>query len=91
MGAPEADLEQTEHGLVCKGDGWFVVNARDVRWYKTGDARVSNFAGDTRFEQLGVSIEVLGPGEPMASYHREWDQEGFLVLRGSGVLVVEGE
>jgi len=27
----------------------------------------------------------------MACYHREWDQEGFLVLRGSGTLVVEGE
>ena len=24
----EATLEQTEHGIVSKGDGWFVVNAR---------------------------------------------------------------
>ena len=88
---PQAQLEQTEHGLVCKSDGWFVVNARDARWYRTGDARISNLAGDTRFEQLGVGIEVLGPSEPMACYHREWDQEGFLVLRGSGTLIVEGE
>ena len=88
---PQAQLEQTEHGLVRKSDGWFVVNARDARWYRTGDARVSNLAGDIRFEQVGVGIEVLGPDEPMACYHREWDQEGFLVLRGSGTLVVEGE
>ena len=88
---PEAQLEETEHGLVPAGEGWFVVNAREARWYRTGDARTSNLAGDTRFEQLGVAIEVLGPGEPMACYHREWDQEGFLVLRGSGTLVVEGE
>ena len=91
MDVPEAQLEETEHGLVVKGDGWFVVNARDVRWYRTGDARITNLGGDTRFEQVGVSIEMLGPGEPMACYHREWDQEGFLVLRGSGTLVVEGE
>jgi uncharacterized cupin superfamily protein len=91
MDVPEAQLEATEHGLVARNEGWFVVNARDVRWYRTGDARITNLAGDTRFEQIGVSIEVLGPGEPMACYHREWDQEGFLVLRGSGTLVVEGE
>lgn len=91
MDVPEAQLEETEHGLVCKSGGWFVVNAREVRWSRTGDARISNFAGDTRFEQLGIAIEVLGPGEPMACYHREWDQEGFLVLQGSGTLVVEGE
>ena len=29
---PEVPLEQTEHGLVSKGDGWFVRNARDARW-----------------------------------------------------------
>lgn len=87
----EARLEETEHGLVCKSDGWFVVNARDVRWHRTGGARITNLAGDTRFEQLGIGIEVLGAGEPMACYHREWDQEGFLVVRGSGTLVVEGE
>ena len=27
---PEAPLEPTENGLVPKGDGWFVLNARDV-------------------------------------------------------------
>ena len=59
MSGSEADREETEHGLVCKGDGWFLVNARDVRWYRTGEARITNFGGDTRFEQLGVSIEVL--------------------------------
>jgi hypothetical protein len=27
---PESKLEQTEHGLVPKGEGWFVVNAREA-------------------------------------------------------------
>jgi hypothetical protein len=31
----EAPLEMTEHGLVCKGDGGFVVNAREVRWFES--------------------------------------------------------
>lgn len=26
---PEPRLESTDHGLVPKGDGWFVVNTRD--------------------------------------------------------------
>lgn len=87
----EAPLEQTEHGLVCTGPGWFVVDVREARWWRTGDARIANLEGDTRFDELGIGIEVLGPGEPMACYHREDDQEGFLVLSGSGTLVVEGE
>ena len=29
---PEAELEQTENGLVSQGDGWYVVNARETRW-----------------------------------------------------------
>jgi hypothetical protein len=28
----EARLEQTEHGLVPQGEGWFVLNARDAPW-----------------------------------------------------------
>ncbi|HVS85200.1 MAG TPA: cupin domain-containing protein [Gaiellaceae bacterium] len=92
MAVPEAPLEATDLGLVCKGDGWFVVNARDVRWRVCeGRDRFTNFAGDTRFEQLGIGISVMGPGEPMALYHWENDQEDFLVLSGEGTLVVEGE
>jgi mannose-6-phosphate isomerase-like protein (cupin superfamily) len=44
-----------------------------------------------RFEQLGVGLTVLEPGEPMAMYHREIDQEDFLVLAGEALAIVEGE
>jgi hypothetical protein len=27
---PESKLEKTEHGLVPKGEGWFVLNMRDA-------------------------------------------------------------
>ncbi len=28
----EAELLETDAGLVPDGEGWFVVNARDARW-----------------------------------------------------------
>jgi hypothetical protein len=30
---PESQLVQTERGLVPKGDGWFVLNARRTQWW----------------------------------------------------------
>jgi uncharacterized cupin superfamily protein len=88
---PEAELERTEHGLVYKGDGWFVVNAEDVRWREwDGAGRSTNFGGDIVFDQIGVGITVLGAGEPLSMYHWESDEEDFLILSGTGVLVVEG-
>jgi uncharacterized cupin superfamily protein len=47
--------------------------------------------GDTDFQQLGVNLTLLGPGEPMAMYHWEADQEDFLVLSGEALLIIEGE
>src|ERR671939_2138916 len=92
MDVPEAPLEQSEHGLVCKGPGWFVVNARDVRWRRSpGMGRSSNFGGDTIFDQLGIGLTVLGPGEPMSMYHWETDEEDFLILSGEATLVIEGQ
>ena len=89
---PQAPVEATEHGLVCKGEGWFVVNAREMRWYESeGWGKHSNFGGDTLFAQLGFGIQVLGPGEPMSMYHWESDQEDFLVLSGTATLIVEGQ
>jgi uncharacterized cupin superfamily protein len=72
--------------------GWFVLNARDARWLDN-DAfgAYMRLEQDERFEQVGVNISVLRPGQPMCLYHGEEDQEDFLVLSGEGVLLVEGE
>jgi uncharacterized cupin superfamily protein len=89
---PEAKLEATEHGLVPRGDGWFVANTRDLVWFDRGvRGKVVGFDGEPEFEQIGIAIFVLGPGEPMSMYHWEADQEDFLVLSGEAMLVVEGE
>jgi uncharacterized cupin superfamily protein len=89
---PEAPLEPTEHGLVPAGDGWFVVNARDAAW-REGEWRSAMcvFEGEPGFAQVGINLNVLGPGQPMSMYHWEADQEDFLVLSGEAVLIVEGE
>ena len=89
---PESPLESTEHGLVPQGEGWFVVNAREARWrHARGRGAVCIFSGEPEFPQVGVNLFVLGPGEPMAMYHWEADQEDFLVLAGDALLIVEGE
>lgn len=92
---PESPIEPTEHGLVPKGKGWFVLNAREAPWVERPGrgtyCEFEGFDGEADFSQLGVNIAVLPPGEPMAMYHYENDQEDFLVLAGEGMLVIEGE
>jgi uncharacterized cupin superfamily protein len=93
---PESKLEKTEHGLVPKGEGWFVLNLRDAVW-RHADGRgavcvvLDDFEGERQADQLGVNPFVLGPGEAMAMYHWEADQEDFLVVSGEAILIVEGE
>jgi uncharacterized cupin superfamily protein len=89
---PEAELEQNEHGRAPAGEGWFVLNAREARWrHREGRGERLPFEGEQGFPQLGVSVFVLGPGEPIGMYHWEADQEDFLVLSGEALLLVEGE
>jgi quercetin dioxygenase-like cupin family protein len=82
----------SKNGLVVDGEGWFVVNARESRWKTEGPlGSYCNFEGKRRFPQLGININVLEPGEAIGKYHRENAQEGFLVLTGECLLIVEGQ
>jgi uncharacterized cupin superfamily protein len=68
---------------------WFVRNLREMRWWDRGPRGfVTDLVGDDD-AQVGVNLFVLGPGQPMSMYHWEADQEGFLVLSGEAVLIVE--
>ena len=94
----ESRFEEDENGLKPVGDGWFIMNARDARWrHREGRGDNLAFTGwtdvecETHFPQLGVAINILGPGEPIGMYHWESDQEDFLVLSGEALLIVEGE
>jgi uncharacterized cupin superfamily protein len=88
---PEAPLEQTEHGLFAAGAGYFVLNMREVRWWYRGHGFEAGLSGKGDFPQVGIGLTVLGPGEPMAMYHWETDQEDFLVLSGEALAIIEGE
>src|SRR5918994_6368651 len=89
---PEAPLRETKYGLVADVDGWFVVNAREARWRDWGPLGVNcDFEGKRRFRQLGININVLEPGQSLGFYHRENAQEGFVVLAGECLLIVEDE
>jgi uncharacterized cupin superfamily protein len=89
---PEAKLTETGSGLAPEGEGWFVVNARDVRWFSTeGNGRFCTFEGDERWPTLGFGLHVLEPGQPMAMYHGEENHEVFILVAGEALLLVEGE
>ena len=88
----EARLEQSEYGTVAATEGWFAVNVRDAAWVTNeamGDACI--FEGDAvPFGQIGYTLQVLQPGQPSGMYHREGDQEDFLVLSGECIAIIEG-
>ena len=70
---------------------WFVRNLRELKWWeRPSRGFVTELVGDDD-RQVGVNLFVLGPGESMSMYHWEADQEGFLVLSGEALLIVEDE
>jgi uncharacterized cupin superfamily protein len=94
----EADLERTEAGLVPAGPGWFVMNAREARWFQNpgrGDSLPltghDEYEAETFFPMLGMAIRVMQPGQPAGTYHWETEQEDFLVLSGEVLAIIEGE
>jgi len=81
----EARLEDTGAGLAPASEGWVVLNVADAAWETSED-----FAAACGFEadgvepwDVGFTLAVLWPGKPSALYHRESNQEDFLVLAGS--------
>jgi len=90
----EASSAETPFGRYITSEGWFVLNLRDalaVRNEEKGGAMYPIESQEHPFEQLGVHLRVLWPGDPNALYHSEGAQEGFLVLSGECTLVVEEE
>ena len=69
---------------------WFVRNVADSEWWVN-----EQFGARTMLvpheSEVGVRVHVLEPGKPSTLYHRESEQEGFLVVEGECLLIVEGE
>ncbi|HEY3920801.1 MAG TPA: cupin domain-containing protein [Gaiellaceae bacterium] len=72
---------------------WHIENIRDVQWYDGGPFGVyGDFErGGERFPEVGFNFGLIWPGQKLGMYHREENQEGFLVLSGECLLIVEGE
>jgi len=69
-----------------------IRNLEEIRWGRLpGIGTGTRPEQDELWEQVGVAVRYLEPGETVAVYHRENDQEDFLVLSGAGTLIVEGE
>lgn len=87
---PEAPLQRTERGLEPQGEGWFVVNVADAAGVASPQfGSAAGFEGEQRFPQFGINVRILAPGQPNCMYHRESNQEAFLVLSGECLLIVE--
>ena len=86
-------METTDEGLLPADGGWFIVNLGEVAWRTIpgGGTWCMFESPSARSELLGIGVHVLPPGESSGKYHSEQDQEGFLVLAGEVLLVVEGE
>ena len=88
----EAQLTPGEGGwLEPEGEGWYVLNADDAKWLSNEMGWYCNFEGAERFPEFGLNLNHLPPGAPMAIYHHEPHQEGFLVLDGEALLIIDGE
>jgi uncharacterized cupin superfamily protein len=88
----EAELTETDAGLVPEGEGWFVLNLRDAAWQTMADSGTwVSFEAEGVPNQIGAGAHLLPPGESTGFYHREGNQEGFLVLSGECLVIVEGE
>ena len=71
---------------------WWVRNVRELPWRANELGSTVDFDYDVdRFDEFGINLTVLEPGQPMTMYHQERYQEGFLVLRGASLLIVEGQ
>jgi len=99
----EARLERITHGVAPVTEGWFVLNAGDAQWIHHPDfgwccpfeasgavTRQRDDLDPVTFPQFGVNLLVLKHGSG-GLYHREDQQEDFLVLQGSCLLLVEGD
>ena len=89
----EARIEETPVGSVPADPGWFVLNLAEMAWATVpGGGTWCMFEGpSSRSPVLGIGVHVLGPGETPGMYHAESEQEGFLVLSGECLAIVEGQ
>src|SRR3954468_24986064 len=75
------------------GAGWFGINLDGVAGARSErHGHWTEFEPrDAPFEDFGINVHVVRPGQPNAMYHAEDAQEDFLVLYGECIVVIEEE
>jgi uncharacterized cupin superfamily protein len=91
----EAHIEKTPEGQVPVDGGWFILNLGEMAWETAPSFGVwCDFDGpehQSGTPGIGVHVHVLQPGEAPGYYHAEDAQEGFIVLSGECIAIVEGQ
>ena len=89
----EATVRDTDTGKLVEGGGWFILNLAEASWERDPDLGIwcTLESPDAEFPQFGIGPHLLMPGQPNGRYHAESAQEGFLVLAGECIAIVEGE
>lgn len=89
----EARFEDSETGRLPSGEGWFILNLAEIGWQTVpGGGTWCAFEADgAPSATLGIGVHVLPKGETPGFYHSESEQEGFLVLKGECIAIVEGQ
>jgi uncharacterized cupin superfamily protein len=89
----EAAIEHGETGRVPSGEGWFILNLADMGWstVPSGGTWCVFESPQAPSRTLGIGVHILNPGETPGWYHEESEQEGFLVLSGECLAIVEGQ
>jgi mannose-6-phosphate isomerase-like protein (cupin superfamily) len=89
----EAKIKDTDSGRQPADDGWFILNLEEIGWATVpgGGIWCSFESPAARSPLLGIGVHILHPGDTPGFYHSESNQEGFLVLSGECVAIVEGE
>jgi uncharacterized cupin superfamily protein len=88
-----AAIEQRSTGRLPADGGWFILNLAEIGWQAVpgGGTWCAFESPNARSPVLGIGVHVLEPGEAPGFYHAESGQEGFLVLSGECIAIVEGE
>src|SRR5262249_54449700 len=71
---------------------WYVQSVGEFPWFVNEKFGARSFLVPWDDDvQVGVRVHVLEPAKPSTLYHRETGQEGFLVVEGECLLIVDGE
>ena len=75
--------------------GWFTGNLGEAEALSNPKMGSGFLFGEQRprelFEEVGINVRAVEPGQPTALYHQEQAEETFLVLGGECVAIVAGE